>query len=405
MKGKNIRSRKISKIYGSGEVDSKGDVKFGCLLEDLLLFDTVVVQTQRLNELPFLVESFGFGPVRDLIRSGALELSMLNPQIGVRNSDDTTWGFECGAFALDDFQKVIGDSLQEVQEKIPVEETQFRELEKAVHESFEANPKENTGALSKQFRSEITRGSHVVYNSLDRQADSKFGIDLDLSELDFNVEYVGESGWSGFDVFEVDTNLPLLINTNARKAIDLIGDALLGVGGLNSRLNKMRMHQSLSGIRQEDRSMLDSKISWAMEALPSDVRTDQFGRVVTIKDFPDLHELALQGQVDLEKLMQLRRTDEISQFRNWLQRSSSLSEKELERRLNSFKAKLGSLLQSEQGKLVRWITSVGISLAVQNPAPGAFAGFVDQFFVDDLLDSSGPICFINNLYPPIYTGQ
>lgn len=405
MENKNIKSRKISKIYGNNEVSSKEDVRFGSLLEDLLLFETVVVRTQRLRELPFLIEVFGFGPVHDLIRSNAIEFSMLNPQIGVRNSEDSTWKFEYGAFAFADLQKIIGESLDEIRESLPIEQSQYREIEQAVQEGFKVDPKENTGLLSQQFRNEITRGGHAVYNSLERQADSKFGVDIDLNELDFNVEYVGESEASGFDVFEVDTNLPFLINTNARKAINLVGDALLGVGGLNSRLNEMRMHQSLSGIREEDRSMLDSKISWAMENLPSDIRSGQFGQVVSIKDFPDLHESTLQGQVDLEKLMQLRQTGEIDQFRDWLQKSSSLSEEELERKLNSFKAKLGSLLQSETGKLVRWMTSVGISIAAQNPTPGAFTGLLDQFLVDNLLDDSGPICFINNLYPSIYTGQ
>lgn len=267
------------------------------------------------------------------------------------------------------------------------------------------DPKESSGELSDQFRKDLTRGSYSVYKSLERKCIYKFDIEINLDKLKFNVENVGESEVSGFEVFEVDTNLSFLVDKNVPKTIDLIGDALLGVGGLNSRLNTMRVHQSLSGIRQEDRSMLDSKISWAMETLPTDIRADQFGRVATIKDFPDLHESALRGQVDLEKLMQIRERDEIDQFRNWLQRSSSLSEKELERRLNSFKAKLGSLLQSEKGKLVRWMTSMGISLSTQNPAAGAFAGLVDQFLVDDLLDSSGPICFINNLYPSIYTGQ
>ena len=60
----------------------EAEVDFGALAEKLLLFDTFVLHSQHLFEIPPLVERFGIGPVKDMLDSGAVEVATDFVQFG-----------------------------------------------------------------------------------------------------------------------------------------------------------------------------------------------------------------------------------------------------------------------------------------------------------------------------------
>jgi hypothetical protein len=67
------------------------------------------------------------------------------------------------------------------------------------------------------------------------------------------------------------------------------------------------------------------------------------------------------------------------------------------------RSKVGTWFQGDEGKLVRFITTNGISLV---PVVGQIAGFalgaLDMFVLDDGLRENGPAVFLTKQYPSIF---
>lgn len=132
--------------------------------------------------------------------------------------------------------------------------------------------------------------------------------------------------------------------------------------------------------------------------LQSDVRPT-FTKIIEIAEIPTMHPTS---KIDVNELIRLRESDEARAFRDWLQGSQNLSDKEAKELLFSWTKILGETLKTKNAKVLRWLTSTGVGSI--EPVTGTIFSALD-FFLDKFLPGMGPIGFITGEYKKFIKGQ
>ena len=127
-------------------------------------------------------------------------------------------------------------------------------------------------------------------------------------------------------------------------------------------------------------------------------RSAKFQRVLEIRGLPEF--LRALDKIEVSKLLKIRDTTEIREFRHWLSSTGSATDKEIRDRVGSLTATVANAVQSYPGKLMRFVATTGVGLT--GPVGGAIAGALDTFLVDKILPKSGVWTFINKIYPSIF---
>lgn len=116
--------------------------------------------------------------------------------------------------------------------------------------------------------------------------------------------------------------------------------------------------------------------------------------------FSDFGLAMSEKRLNVERLLEIRESDECRQFREWLPTIEGASEAEIRDRTSSLRAKLGNAIQLRTGKAVRLLTTTGIGIA--QPLVGILASIVDTFLVEKILPRSGVVAFLSDLYPSVF---
>jgi len=105
----------------------------------------------------------------------------------------------------------------------------------------------------------------------------------------------------------------------------------------------------------------------------------------------------------MERLLEIRESDECREFREWLLTIEDASDAEIKERISGLRARFGNAIQSHSGKAVRLLTTTGIgAIPGVGPIAGFMAGVVDTFFLEKLLPKSGVVAFLSGLYPSVF---
>jgi hypothetical protein len=110
------------------------------------------------------------------------------------------------------------------------------------------------------------------------------------------------------------------------------------------------------------------------------------------------------GVVTIEKLIKIRETSEIREFRDWLGGIGDASDGEIEDRVGSLRVKAGLKVSGETGKAMRFLVTTAGGLAA-SPLMATAVSAVDQFVMNRVLPRSGIAAFVNELYPSIFESR
>ncbi len=367
------------------------DIDRSGLLVDLLTFEEVVISSVHFGEIPFLVRMFGPDGLSELLTQGIIKIASRVTALAVDRSVNGVsqlppnhypqlliWGQatreDCERALLQVSglkRKRIEDLSQLIVNKdLVFSENLPRELHKQVRLDLSSNQTLVDALLTRDFPG-------LVPNSV------KVRVDV-----------------AGRDVLHMESNLRDILSVSAVDEEAILRKLFGAVGTLNLRLALMQEYNAISAFEQSEVSLLFGKLAGIVAPFNPEITQTSFLRVLEITDVPQMLEA---NRVNVEKLIEVRKSNECREFRAWLASTDQISDSELKRLLAGFRARAASFVSSTSGKAVRFAVNTGLGLLPGYGTAMAFAeGAIDAFLLDRLLPSSGILTFLNKSVPSIF---
>ena len=382
----------------------KADI--GLLFRNLLLFDVYILDSVRLQEFPHLLRVLGYEQTLELINYQALKIRCDALTIGSvgqtavlgRNKDNL---LPLGSYAFATVQtanrrEYISKCLKNLEGIPRVSFKETKNLKKAIATNL-ISIDQNIGHISLgQMKSDLAQNVPVIRKALEIQLRQEYGIDAIPYDLQLKVHQDSESR------FETETNLEAIFGFDREKIHRSVESALLAVGRLNLRIAEMKGFSALSGFKIDELPIFESKLDSLRERLPPDIKDSQFRRVVKITGGPSFDAIGSECKIDLEKFFKIRESGECKEFRKWLSEASNFSDKKLSDRFASIRSKIGSAIGGNVGKAIRLLVPIGVGIIDGGMVSGPVIGVIDLFILEKIFPCSGPVAFINRLYPSIF---
>jgi len=382
------------------------DVDAGALILRLLLFERNVLDSVRLGEFPHLIKVLGFDQVMLLLQEGCLEINCdarTFAQTG-RLASPRQQALPLGSYrfnlvTMPNRDEYLSGCLHEMQSSLAIPLKKTIKLKKQIIRRIVDVPDNLGKAAVAQLERDLMDNRDVSRISL-AQTLERAGKDFDKPKLRLEIEALGNSE------YRTSTNLSSFgVEPDEQQA--LVERALLGVGGLNLRLERMKTLMAISGFRDEELPIFDAKVNFLAAQITPEAQVDRFQRVVTLAGLPDPGEALAGGQsIDIEKLLKVRDTEECREFRTWLRSLDQETDKDIEDRVNSLKAKVAEAFQSKTGRAVRFGAIAGSGfIPVAGLAVSLGLGALDNFALDRILGDPGPSAFLSKRYGSLFTGS
>lgn len=382
----------VSKVAGARDITVTLDI--GNFVRRLLLFDTYILYSVRLKEIPELVRHLGYQGMMDLLGSGALEIRYECVQFGegaLNTPPCPPLTFQFHVIDAPVWEQYLIDGLPSLRQSLALSARQLMDLQSAVVKVAKRTDVRQmfTAEIGPAFESELLSNEKLVKAAVSFELSKEHGIDN--CEFNLKLEKIGE------DRYRADTNLPEMVRLGTDDIHKTIQRGLLGVSGLTQRIGEMKAYSALSGFPKEELPLFRRKFSSLAEALSTNSSEERMQRVISVSGLPDI---APDQRIDVQKLLQIRSEPEALEFRSWLANVDQLDDREIKARVASLNAKIGLAVQTTAGKAIRLLIATLVGVA--SPPSGIVLGALDQFLWDQFFRRSGVAAFINKLYPSIF---
>lgn len=377
------------------------------IIEYLLLFDTLIIGSNQLQEIPALTKLFGYEGLRDLFKIGSLSVvfdhfSTIGQvgQLSFYRGNKGILSPNCFSFAVVELPKREAHIHSYFKEIEKIEGLFWKErvkLKGMVSDNLLDYPLSADFEVLNQFKQELKRNDPIFKKSLLKAVHIKKEVNLIYDQIEISVEQINE------DDFSVATNLENLLKINTVEVHQLVENALFGIIGSGRTLSKMKTFNSLTGFRDDEVIFFESKLDFLLNQYMLKERLSSLRRVIEISGLPNLKESISDDKIDIDRLLKVRQSNECKEFRSWLWSIESETDEEIKEHVNDFREKIGEFYRSPLGRTIRWITGVGTGLIpTAGFAISASLGAIDTFLLEQLLPNNGALVFLNQKIPSIY---
>jgi hypothetical protein len=397
-----IRDRILAPIDVRDADGSVIGANLGALVRRLVLFEQVAIDSAAMRELPALINAIGTGPFRELLDSGAVLIRADGWASAESGNADREAGWEAlppltyrvMVLVPHDREAHIHLCLSEIRDmEMPVKTSQ--RVRNSIVDSLLDFPRIAPLEGLESLPRDLTRDLNLVYAATAKALTKKLGRNVADTEFEVRFEQV-ES-----DVFAAETNIGTVFGLSEEETDGVVQDALLAICGLNQRLAEMKGYESVIGFRDGEIELAQEKLSFLLNQVDPNAQEDRFNRVITLGDLPDPE--TTEGSVDIGRLLEIRNSDDIREFRQWLRTLDNATDDEIRERLDSVRAKLAPAVYGTGGKTTRFVAGVGLGMIpIVGPIAGLAAGAVDQFLLDKIIPEPGPVSFIGSTYRSIF---
>lgn len=412
MWGMDIRERHIGGISNRIDDGPSVEVDVGLLIRRLLLFEHCTLESDLLMEIPHLARVFGvdglktlleancFSIICDALQMGSIGQNEILKITAKRGGPLPLSSYRIVPITIADRAQYIHNALQIVHQLPGTNLKQQIKLKSKIVSKLGAYPSDLPPSLGESFKSDVyTRPNQFIRPALEVVLKEKKGIELP-QDVDLYVDDLGNDG-----DFRVRTNLGDRIHLSDEESHILVQNALLGAAGLEVRLGIMRTYSSLSGFRESEFPIFEHRVNWLADQLDPSVQEKRFERIVAIAGLPGLECLPDGQRIDIERLLDLRNSDECRDFRKWLRDIDSETDREIEERFASVRERLAKITHTKTARVIRFMVENGVSAI---PGLGIIAGPVmslsDTFIIEKLVGRPGPVSFLSSQYPSIFSG-
>ena len=382
------------------------EVQITDLVHRLILFEECTIESGHLAELPALISAFGADGLRRLIYSGGLKFIgdiAHTVQVGQAAEMHTSekngvlplGSFRLAGLALAKDQPYRSEYIAEALDKLKLArltKDEASSLRLAFRGRIGEYPEVAEGSIRESVSEVISAGS-VLRDEIRRSSIKSSGRDPG-DEFELRSELLNDD-----DDFRIETDLARVLGISRQEEHAIVEQAVVGIAGTSRRIYLMQELQALTGFRDDERGVFESKLRFLSSEANAAKREADFTRVVRLGTLERFAQ-GTQPAIDVMKLIRLRESDEIAEVRAWVQTVASLSDDEIISQFNARRKLLSARLGSPIGQGLRFL--VGTVIGAVNPAVGLGAGVVDSFLIEKVLGRQGPAVFLNRTYPSIY---
>jgi hypothetical protein len=400
------RDRLLASIGPEGR--EAGAVDFGDLVRKLLVCDQVVLESGSLAEFPLLAQKFGYDGVRKLLESRRVRIHCELITFGETGrtteleSREKKGALPMGSYsfstlALHGRRDYIHKCLQPINETPGLNGKQTQHLRKLVGEAIYSPPSDSGVKAGKWLGADLDDRADVCKTAIAVAAVQTLDRSIDPDQIELRIERIDAED------YRTETNLDRLLGLGAEEIHELVGRGLLGVGGLNMRLELMDRYDAVTGFRSEEIPLFDVKLKDAARRLSADHDLAQVTRVLDLTGLPDVDPDPATADVDLPRFLEILESDEAREFRAWVRDADSLDDKEIKHQLSKMRELIRHAVHSDLSKAIRWAAITGAGIKLQ--APEAIAvpvSGVDSLVLDKLVSKPGRLAFVSKLFPTIY---
>lgn len=387
----------VSQNPGARDISVALDVE--SFVRRILLFDTYILYSARLKEIPELVRHFGYQGTMTLLGSGAVEIrcecaQFAEGQISTPVCPPLTFQFH--VIEAHNRDQYLIDNLSEVNRTPGLTAHELMALREAVMKVIQQpdNRRMFSSSVAPAFEADVLHNVPLLKSALRLVLAREKGIPS-AGDFELHFHKVGD------DRYKAETTLVPTLNCGIEEVHKLIKTAVLAVSGVNQRIGEMQVHTALSGFASDELPFFRSKLESIADAIGSHGQERRFERIVSIAGLPHFSDFA---QVDIEKVLEIRNESEALEFRGWLAGIDKASDSEIRQRTSSLNARLGLAVSSGTGKLLRFLITCAAGFVPQvGPALGPGLSALDAFAWDKFARRSGIAAFVHELYPSIFS--
>jgi hypothetical protein len=376
------------------------DVDLGILLLRLLFFDTVIVKSAGLREVPFLVRAFGKTGFLQLFDSGILKFSSEFTSIitdiarnGVRELPLSQFSF--GVAQIQDREAILRRGLRALQGMSGLKNAERATMEETLITGLVRPASDHGAQIQAQIELDLRNNTPALKAAILEQLKIQAG-ESDR-KLEVRVEEIRER------FFHVVTNLTDNFGMSEQKAHDIVQPSISAVANLNQRIADMAAYSAITGFKDSEASLLFGKLAGIIAPQNPRPIEEQFARVITIANLPDF---VTGKRVDVDRLLKARDSAECRDFRAWLSNLEGVSDAQVADMVGGVRNEIASMIRSGAGKTLRLAltTAVGLIPGVGLVA-GPVAGVVDSFVVEKMFPTSGAFAFLTQTYPSLFVSS
>lgn len=389
--------------------DAAGEVigaSLGALVRRLILFEQVVIDSYGMRELPPLIDAIGTGAFIQLLESGAVRIRADGWAYGEVGNGGLVPGY--GAAALPPLHYALSPLVpQGREEHIKLRLGEIREMDlgkktsqnirRAIVRSLMPLPEDAGRKSMEALPRDLTRNLNLVFGATAGALEKKLGHAVADDSFDIRIEQVDEN------VFAATTDIAARFGLDEDETDKVVQDALLAICGLNHRIEEIETYRAITGFRENEIALAREKLAFLVREVDPNAQEGRFERVISIAGLPDPE--TAEGTVNVERLLKVRDTEEIREFRLWLRTLDGVSDEDIKERVDSVSARLSQAVHSSAGHTVRYLATTGIGFVpIVGPIAGIALSAADQFLVERLLPEPGPVSFIGSTYGSIFDG-
>jgi hypothetical protein len=399
------RDRILAPAAVRNEANEVVGVNLGAIVRRLVLFEEVVLESYSMRELPSLIEALGASDFIELLREGALSIRADAWVYGETGNGGLVPGYGPAPLPLlnyalsplvpHDREHHIHLCLGEIRAMKSLGTKTSKRVRQAIVDSLVPFPPDPGRKTMDALPRELTMNEGLLRVATIEAAKEKFDRDLAEHQFDIRIEEVDEY------VFRAETDLGERASLTPEVTDKVIEGALLAIASLNTRFEEMEAYNVVSGFRAAELPLVEEKFRFVLSQVDPTVQEQRFARVVEIAGLPDPE--TAPGSVDIERLLEIRSSEECREFRQWLRSLDQATDEEISEQVNSIREKVAQAVHSKTGKAVRIATTSGVGLIPVVGAPAAVAlSALDQFALEKFVPEPGPVSFLSSSYPSIF---
>lgn len=363
----------------------------------ILLFDTFILKTNHLSEIPYLIDVFTFDGLLELLDSNILRLDFFDPMMGSTNLPTKLFYYSFVNIGIPNSLEHVNSSVDKIIPKLGLHDRQIKKFRTAIYSSQELPQKGLSSFAVQSTKEELLSSPQLLADAVAIVLRKDFDIEVDPTRVKIEMEEEPEFG------FKADSNIQSLFGLDSEKAHKIVESACLAIARRNERVDQMQMYSALSGFNDVDLPIFGEKLSFLASTVMPGIDEKRFQRIAELFHFPEIHD-SDKIHIDAEKLLKAHQSRELVEFRHWLSTTDGISSDEIRHQVHNFKNAAGRFFNSLKGKTVRFLVTNGAGLIP--PPIGFFTSIplsvLDQFIIDKVFPYSGIAAFIDDIYPSIF---
>ncbi len=379
-------------------VDANNGVDFAALLQRLILFDRYVIASGQLREVPVLAERFGPDALSELLNSGAVAFKWAPntmAQTGnLRNLPRLS--YEIDIVTLGKAQEALRNGLAPLERLDGVSKHKGLKLRGAVERALVANPQGLGTKTIVQLRSDTVNRVELVKRVVSGELERLTGQGMQASQFQLAFHLEGDRR------YHAETDL-VRLGVGQDIAHEAVAGGLLALANVAHVFESMEAFSAIQGFQPRDLPLLEDRLGVLLNDMSPTKQEERFTRVLRLADFPGFSDPEMLQRANLEKLIQIRKSSECVEFRQWLRTTDEISDQDLKARIDSLRAKVAMAMGGTAAKVVRFLTTTGVGfIPVVGQVAGPVASAVDTFLLDKVFPRSGPLAFLEELLPSMF---